>query len=399
MLSVLNVLSFPIFKNFSIISGHKSLNKAVTRTAIFEWESLEDVAKTFQKGDFVITSLVTAKSDPAYMEECIKALINQQVGCIAIKDVYIKEIPENLCVLANFKHVPIILFSGTYYDDIIFAIKQELLANDLSSSKTVLINTLLSTNCSHEQIMNTAKEINPFFYDNIICCYSHFCSLSKKNGLDSYYQQYLSKLAELNIDTKEYVVSIIEYKRGILIIFSYSEKEIDIYQQFSNFLAQLGCLSNDSKNGISSPGFRPEHLKDIIKESIYASVSCTIDDVTLKYFNKIGIDQLLIPSAKDYGTRKFYENYYSILHNYDKANNMNLLETLVLYIKSACDIDVTSRKLFQHRNTIRYRINKIKTLLELEGLKDADFQLYLFTRLYLINQLNELLPDTELNKV
>jgi len=53
MLSILNVLSFPIFKDFSIISGHKSLNNPVTRTAILEWESLDDIARSFKKGDFV----------------------------------------------------------------------------------------------------------------------------------------------------------------------------------------------------------------------------------------------------------------------------------------------------------------------------------------------------------
>lgn len=395
MLSILNVLSFPIFKNFSVISGHKSLNKAVTRTAIFEWESLEDISKSFKKGDFVITSLVTAKDDPVYVEECIKTLINLQVSCIAIKDIYIKEIPEHICNLANVKHVPIIIFSGTYYDDIIFAIKQELQLNNLSSSNASSITSLLKNNNHDEQIVSLAKEINPFFFNHVICCYSLFNSLSKKNDLDSYYQQYLSKLVELNIDSKEYVLSIIKYKEGILIIYSFRDKTIDINQQFSSFLSQLGCLSNDSKNGISSIGYRLNHLNDIIKESIYSAISCKIDDVPHKYFNKIGIDQILIPSANEFGSRRFYENYYNILSNYDKANNMNLLETLLLYIKSACDIELTSKTLFQHRNTIRYRLNKIKTLLDLENLKDADFQLYLFIRLYLINQLNDILPNTE----
>lgn len=393
MLSILNILSFPIFKNFTIISGHKSLNMPVTRTAIFEWESLDDIALSFKKGDFVITSLVTAKDDPVYMEECLKTLIGLQVSCIAIKDIYIKEIPDHICRLSSMKHVPIIIFSGTYYDDIIFAIKQELLLKDLSSTQTNLVSDLLDSSLNNEQVINIAKEINPFFYNNLICCYS---LLNKnKDALDCYYHQYLSKLVELSIDSKESILSFVKYKDGILILFSYSDTSMDIYQQFSCFLDQLECLSNGSSNGISSPCFSTDHLKDIVLESIYAAISCKIDETPFKYFNKIGVDQLLIPSAKEYGTKKFYENYFNILHGYDKANNMNLLETLLLYIQSACDIDSVSKTLFQHRNTIRYRINKIKTLLELDGLNDAEFQLYLFTRLYLINQLNDLLPDTK----
>jgi len=270
------------------------------------------------------------------------------------------------------------------------SIKQDAL-NELSSTKTNLINELLDTSHSNERILKIAKEINPFFYSNIICCYSLFKKI-KSDNQNNYYKCYLSKLVELKIDSKEYILSIIEYKYGILIIFSYNNNFLDINQHFTCFLGQLECLSNDSNNGISSPGSL-DHLKDIIKESIYAAISCKIDEIPFKYFNKIGVDQLLIPSAKEYGPKKFYENYFNILSSYDKANNMNLLETLRLYIQSACDIDLVSKTLFQHRNTIRYRINKIKTLLEVEHLIDADFQLYLFIRLYLINQLNYLLPD------
>jgi hypothetical protein len=153
----------------------------------------------------------------------------------------------------------------------------------------MLINSLLGTSSGHERIVSLAKEINPFFHENIISCYSLFGSLSRKNSLDHYYQQYLSKLAELNIDTKEFVISIIEHKDGILIIFSYRDKSIDIYRQFSDFLEQLGCFSNGSKNGISSAGTHPEHLKDIVKESIYAAISCKIDDVTLKFSTGSGL--------------------------------------------------------------------------------------------------------------
>lgn len=394
MLSILNILSFPIFKNFTVISGHKSLNKAITRTAIFEWESLEDAARTFEKGDFVLTTLVTAKDDPEYAETCLRTLINLQIGCIAIKDIYIKEIPAAVQVLSNFQNVPIIIFSETYYDDIIFSIKQELFADNLASANTNKIEKLLEPQNDPADTAVLIKELNPFFYDDVVCCFSLFDTAAGRHDLDHYYQQYLTALNDLHVDSKEYVLSIVRYKDGIFIILSYDNAFIHIEEVALHFLNALTCFSNDSKNGISTTG-RTRHLNDLIKESIYAAISCAMDKESYKFFSAIGIDQILIPSGKHPETKKFYDHYFNLLNEHDEAGRSNFLETLLTYIQSDGDVALTAEILYQHKNTIRYRINKIKTILGLEESTDSKIQLHIFARLYLIHQFDTLLPDPD----
>ena len=45
---------------------------------------------------------------------------------------------------------------------------------------------------------------------------------------------------------------------------------------------------------------------------------------------------------------------------------MSLIETLECYINHNCDIKQTAEGMYLHRNTLRYRINKIEELLQVD---------------------------------
>jgi Regulator of polyketide synthase expression len=390
MLSVLNILSLSIFKKLSIVSGRKGLNKSITRTAILEWETPEDIVKTFNKRDFVITSFVSAKDNPDYMETCLRTLFNLQVGCIAIKDIYIKEISQEMQLLSDFHNVPVVIFSETYFDDIIFTIRKELYHNDLDCANTNILQNLLSQKNDISVVSALAKSLNPFFHNYGICCFSFFNENTKKFSLDDYYQQYLTTLNDLFVDSKEYILSIVKYKNGIFIILSFNDPSIAIDEIFLTLLKNLSCFKNGSKNGISTV-YPIDHLHDLAKESLYAAISCTLDKESYKYFSQIGIDKILIPSVNSFEAEKFYTHYNSLLNEHDDVSKSNFLETLLTYIQCNCDINKTADILYQHKNTIRYRINKIKTIFNLPDTMNSSLQLYLFARLYLIHKYDSLL--------
>ena len=52
--------------------------------------------------------------------------------------------------------------------------------------------------------------------------------------------------------------------------------------------------------------------------------------------------------------------------DYDKANKSFLLETLISFVNHDGDYKKVSSELFQHENTIRYRILKVKSILNLD---------------------------------
>ena len=63
---------------------------------------------------------------------------------------------------------------------------------------------------------------------------------------------------------------------------------------------------------------------------------------------------------------------------YDKKYNTNLIQTLEVYLNKNCNLNQTAETLFIHRNTIKYRLQRIEEITN-TSLNDA------FTRLNFFN--------------
>lgn len=75
---------------------------------------------------------------------------------------------------------------------------------------------------------------------------------------------------------------------------------------------------------------------------------------------------------------------------YDKQNATNMVETLDYYFACNCNVSETAKALFIHRNTLIYRIDKIKSILG-RDLKDSEERLLLQLglRVYQVRQIRE----------
>lgn len=75
---------------------------------------------------------------------------------------------------------------------------------------------------------------------------------------------------------------------------------------------------------------------------------------------------------------KYYDESLYKLLQYDRKKGTTYYETLYMYFKCACSRSATASKLYLHRNTVSYQLNKIEEILNLK-LDDGErcFQLFL----------------------
>lgn len=101
------------------------------------------------------------------------------------------------------------------------------------------------------------------------------------------------------------------------------------------------------------------------------------------FFNDFYFDSFLIDSISREQGKKFYTHYLHTLLTYDHENKTSFTPTLKAYLAHHLNIATTSRALFIHRNTLLYRIEKIKGLIpvDLEQEKNT-FALQLALKLY-----------------
>lgn len=86
-------------------------------------------------------------------------------------------------------------------------------------------------------------------------------------------------------------------------------------------------------------------------------------DVT--FFSDIGLLKLLY-NHDFQELKEFEKDILGELQRIDRQSEMALIETLEGYIINNCDLKQASEAMFLHRNTLRYRLNRIEELLQLD---------------------------------
>ena len=104
----------------------------------------------------------------------------------------------------------------------------------------------------------------------------------------------------------------------------------------------------------------------------------------LSYRNS-GLFQLLIEIEDTSVLRRVYEETLAEMEDYDKKNQTDYLATLKAYLDNNASVQEVAKETFVHRNTINYKIKKIKEILQC----DLDYQDGL--KLFLAFQIKNLL--------
>ncbi|SDF52378.1 PucR family transcriptional regulator [Sporomusa acidovorans] len=79
--------------------------------------------------------------------------------------------------------------------------------------------------------------------------------------------------------------------------------------------------------------------------------------------NDLGIFQLLSPMKDQPDLRAVISRWIGTVIDYDREKGTSLLDTLEVYLDTNRNMLATAKRLFIHRNTLRYRIDKLKKLL------------------------------------
>jgi hypothetical protein len=107
--------------------------------------------------------------------------------------------------------------------------------------------------------------------------------------------------------------------------------------------------------------------------------------IALSYSKRDSGLSKVVDHAWDYMLNEFSQNFKSeglihpaikTLKNYDLENNSELSKTLYMYLKNGRSMNATAQGLFIHRNTLRYRLEQIDQLINVD-LDDSDIRMYL----------------------
>ncbi|MBN2795817.1 MAG: PucR family transcriptional regulator [Clostridia bacterium] len=345
------------FKHIHLVAGEKGLESLIERIGILDYEIVEGIKGAFFKGDFVLTTFTAARNNLELLKSSIEDLIDCGISALAIKTIYYKELPLSIIELANKKGLPIFMFDDRLFfeyiiEDLVDAMHARSHMDLLSSKIEILFKSELKRNLVGE----IAKEINRNFLNHHVTIFIREKQYRNDESLMKLCERYQrSRYRSIH-------QSLIKYVDGMILILSYDNLSMQSVELDFNFiLQQLGISLEQYWIGISETKSSLNELDMAIKESVYATYACEHLKQDRAEYKAIGIYKILLPYQRDFWLNHFIKTTLDPIYLYDQGK---LMETARVYIETGGDIKRTSEILFQHINTIRYRINKIQALMD-----------------------------------
>ncbi|RDU25055.1 PucR family transcriptional regulator [Anaerosacchariphilus polymeriproducens] len=362
MFNVASLFQFDFFSKFTIIAGESGLNRNISNVVILEYEEFEHNYSGFHEGDFVLTSLFYAKDNPNLIQSSFSRLMDIGVCAIAVKSVYYTELPKEIIALADNKKVPIFLFHSIYMEDLILNISDYIRSTRQFDYYEKNLDQLLKENPAPEAITSFIKDVNMEFNSYITSMY-----LEYKDTIDSItfgrdFNNLLYRKSQLQ-NTNQFFC--MKYKNGLLFLYHYKEP-MDSDTVLNNWhwiIRDLSLVREQFNIGVTEQVL-PINKADIsIRQSLYTIHASSKDNVNYDKYGDIGIYNIILPLKENRYAFHYLQLKYKKLKNYDNKHGKCLIQTLEQYVSQNHQIDTTAKILFQHPNTIRYRIQKIKSIL------------------------------------
>lgn len=368
MLTVKEMLEFDIFRNFKVVAGRSGLNKEIKSTGILDFEFTKDIKlgeELFNEESLILSSLLFAKDDEQLLQLAIEQLIKYNISCLAYKDVFYTLLPDNVIELANKHGLVILKFQpdDAFFEDIIFEVRQRLKKERKAEMAKELIDALIDKNLTPEEAVKMLRSTNSHIRDII-----QVASFDIDNSEKAYN---LSRKFIPNINIKDKCI-VANYRKELIAILSYNKK-VDVVDLYLNDIADsCGFKVDEYYCGISNIFTRQEHIKEAVEDARIAMRVATLKNEKLCKYENTGNYPILLDIADNRQVKKYFQKEMSKIKSIDTSDE-EILGTLIAYVKHKGNLEDTAESMFLHKNTVRYRINKVAAAL---GFSRADNEFY-----------------------
>jgi sugar diacid utilization regulator len=121
-----------------------------------------------------------------------------------------------------------------------------------------------------------------------------------------------------------------------------------------------------------------EHIQNMLQESLNILKICFLKQKQILSYMEIGIYKIFLDVKHKDVLKEYYTDTLGPLLLFDKINKRDLCDTLSTYLNHNCHLVDTANSLFIHRNTLRYRLDRVESILG-GSLSDIQFCMKLET--------------------
>ena len=356
--SLANILKNPLFENAALLAGADGRFRTVARVSVFDSPFGMDVVEKgiVMPGDFFVTGLLRFDESPEQVLAVFEVLIAGQCsGVCLIREQCDSLISDAVLALCDKHHFPLVYLA----EDIAYAQIMDTVNRFISLENLNLINQLRLDKICNEQTtmserLHLLESMNQQVGELVQTVYFQGELLSKLTEYE-WNTRYLSQKQDIFID---------ENSVKLIILSAEDEKTLRAHLDVTkNTIAQYFAAP---VLGISRP--YPRHwIARSVQEARTALDMALASGRQEQTYDPLSITQLLLPLRCSREAQDFYAAFISALRSGASADGSHdLWRTVQVFVRCAGDYRKAAQTLNQHENTIRYRINRVKSLLDME---------------------------------
>ncbi len=330
--------------HLELIAGESGIHKTVKW--IYLLEDLNNIS--FIRGGELVITTGLANTYDNWLEDFFYSLEGKNIsGIILNTGKYINQVPEILIEYCNRKNIPVFTMPwAVHIADIMQDCCNKLIKEQ--QEEDYLRNAFAGA-----MFNNTVDNTFIYQYDtNKQNVYFPFGIIALKN-----FPQEILAMGFNQLEQKYLILTRNNIQYAVL----YPITETNL-TSVTDYLHKL--INTENVNcGISTIG---QNINDLFSKRIEADKAlkaAVAQNKSCCFYKDLGLYQIVLGISEHSILDNLHTRYLKTIINYDEKHNSNYLEILRYYIEFNSSVQQVADRTFTHRNTINYRINKIKEML------------------------------------
>lgn len=365
MIRIKELFRLQNLKGLRLIAGQDGLERTVTAAVMLEYDSTRMQLPDFYRGDLVVTTLAYARGDGQLVANSLLALMHQGIAGLLVKTAYFAELPQSVVQMANQLGTPLFLFDETYIEEVIVEVTDLIRGRRHFSGYEAELDALMRGGMTSEQVKEHVQRIDPIGGGAY-----RLCALYPKERMTALDDGLYALLTD-DVQLAARVVCM-EWRRMLILLLRGAETEQDGRGEIEMLLARSGVDRQTIHAGVSALRTEQDAFGMALGEAVYAARAARLNDRPMLCANELGLYAYLFPMSENAFICDQCRMRLARIREYDAQNHTSLEQTARVYVAERMEIAAAAKALFQHPNTVRYRLTKIQKLMDMED--DALFE-------------------------
>ncbi len=357
MIRIKELFRLQNLKHLRLIAGQEGLERMVSAAVLLEYDSTRMQLPDFYRGDLVLTTLAYARGDSVLVANSLLALMNQGIAGLLVKTAYFSELPQSVVNRANELGTPLFLFDETYIEEVILEVTELIRGKRHFAGYEQELDALMRGGLTAEQTKEHVHRIDPTGARAY-----RICALYPQERLLSLEDKIYALLAGDEALAQRCIC--MEWRR-MLIVLLHEEPESED-GEVQALLTRADVEQENLYVGVSDCKTELTAFSAALCEAVYGARAAKLTGKRIVSAHELGLYAYLFPMSENAFVCSQCREQLRRIRDYDAQNRTSLEQTARVYVASSMEIAATAKALFQHPNTVRYRLTKIQKLMELE---------------------------------